>query len=203
MAILPGMNWRSGQRPVILIMLRYLRNVVNLCTDLVRVREAATRLRVLGSTQPLLRTSEFANHGCPRKRGSGPSPPVPTSRWSIRMLGHSSGPMTLDTYGHLFEDRLDEVGDAMDRARKQPRRRSRLHPVAPTDTAVAPVLPEPVSVPNAEAAPISVSAGQDRNSALHPRPDSNRRYRRERAGSWAARRRGPATPDEAGAAPTA
>ncbi len=34
-----------------------------------------------------------------------------------QMLGHSSATMTLDTYGHLFEDRLDEVGDALDAAR--------------------------------------------------------------------------------------
>ena len=34
-----------------------------------------------------------------------------------QMLGHGSASMTLDTYGHLFEDRLDEVGDAMGRAR--------------------------------------------------------------------------------------
>ena len=34
-----------------------------------------------------------------------------------QMLGHASATMTLDTYGHLFEDRLDEIGDAMDRAR--------------------------------------------------------------------------------------
>jgi integrase len=27
-----------------------------------------------------------------------------------QMLGHASATMTLDTYGHLFEDRLDEVG---------------------------------------------------------------------------------------------
>ena len=32
-----------------------------------------------------------------------------------QMLGHGSATMTLDTYGHLFEDRLDEVGAAMDR----------------------------------------------------------------------------------------
>jgi integrase len=112
-----------------------------------------------------------------------------------QMLGHSSATMTLDTYGHLFEDRLDEVGEAMDRARAAAsERRNRLHPVAPFDPAVAPVLPEPVSAKHAEAAPISVSAGQDRKSDLHPRPDSNRRYRRERAGSWAARRRGPTAP---------
>jgi Phage integrase family len=34
-----------------------------------------------------------------------------------QMLGHASAAMTSDTYGHLFEDRLDEVGDALDRAR--------------------------------------------------------------------------------------
>ena len=38
-----------------------------------------------------------------------------------QMLGHSSATMTLDTYGHLFDDRLDDVGDAMDRARAQAR----------------------------------------------------------------------------------
>ena len=67
------------------------------------------------------------------------------------MLGHSSATMTLDTYGHLFDDRLDEVGEAMDRAL------------------------------TAEEAPPSVSAGQGPLSDLYPRPDSNRRYRRERA----------------------
>lgn len=29
------------------------------------------------------------------------------------MLGHASATMTLDVYGHLFPDRLDEVADAM------------------------------------------------------------------------------------------
>jgi integrase len=36
-----------------------------------------------------------------------------------KMLGHASATMTMDTYGHLFENRLDEVGDALDRARQQ------------------------------------------------------------------------------------
>jgi len=31
-----------------------------------------------------------------------------------RMLGHQSAAMTLDVYGHLLEDRLDEVADALD-----------------------------------------------------------------------------------------
>jgi hypothetical protein len=34
-----------------------------------------------------------------------------------QMLGHSSATMTLDTYGHLFTDRLDEVATAMNAAR--------------------------------------------------------------------------------------
>ena len=34
-----------------------------------------------------------------------------------QMLGHASATMTLDLYGHLFYDRLDEVADALDAAR--------------------------------------------------------------------------------------
>ncbi len=34
-----------------------------------------------------------------------------------QMLGHASAAMTLDQYGHLYGDRLDEVADAMDAAR--------------------------------------------------------------------------------------
>ncbi len=46
---------------------------------------------------------------------------------------------------------------------------------------VAPVLPEPDLGENDEGAPSCVSAGQDPLHDLYPRPDSNRRYRRERA----------------------
>jgi hypothetical protein len=95
-----------------------------------------------------------------------------------QMLGHSSATMTLDTYGHLFDDRLDEVGEAMDRARTAAQRRRTTLAVLPR---VAPVLPEPDLGGNAEGAPPSVSAGQGPFSDLYPRPDSNRRYRRERA----------------------
>lgn len=35
------------------------------------------------------------------------------------MLGHATATMTLDRYGHLFPDRLDEVAEAMDAARLQ------------------------------------------------------------------------------------
>jgi integrase len=34
-----------------------------------------------------------------------------------RMLGHKSATLTLDLYGHLFGDQLDEVADALDAAR--------------------------------------------------------------------------------------
>ncbi len=95
-----------------------------------------------------------------------------------QMLGHSSATMTLDTYGHLFDDRLDEVGEAMDRARAAAHRRRDTLKALPR---VAPALPEPDLGGNAEGAPASVSAGQDPFSDLYPRPDSNRRYRRERA----------------------
>jgi len=99
-----------------------------------------------------------------------------------QMLGHGSATMTLDTYGHLFEDRLDEVGDAMDAAREAAReRRAALRPVAPADPAVAPVLPQPDSRENAGGVPASVSAGQGPFSDLYPRRDSNPRYRLERA----------------------
>ena len=92
--------------------------------------------------------------------------------------------MTLDTYGHLFDDRLDEVGEvgevgeATDRARAAAHRRRDTLRALPR---VAPVLPEPDSGGNADEAPPSVSAGQGLLSDLYPRPDSNRRYRRERA----------------------
>jgi len=95
-----------------------------------------------------------------------------------QMLGHASATMTLDTYGHLFEDRLDEVGSALDAARGVAQeRRATLRTVS----AVAPVLPEPSEAGNEEAALPSVSAGQDRFSPLYPRRDSNPRYRLERA----------------------
>jgi integrase len=39
------------------------------------------------------------------------------------MLGHASATMTLDLYGHLYADRLDEVADRMDAAREANRAR--------------------------------------------------------------------------------
>ena len=45
-----------------------------------------------------------------------------------QMLGHGSATMTLATYGHLFEDRLDEVGYAMERPQRSARRLPRCPP---------------------------------------------------------------------------
>ncbi len=95
-----------------------------------------------------------------------------------QMLGHSSATMTLDTYGHLFEDRLDEVGETMDAAREAARPR-RLE--GEMEAGASKSRPNGGEPRNAEAAPAGVSAGQDRFSDLYPRPDSNRRYRLERA----------------------
>lgn len=48
-----------------------------------------------------------------------------------QMLGHKSAPMTLDLYGHLFPDRLDEVADALDAAA-----RADVSPLCPRPTVV-------------------------------------------------------------------
>jgi Phage integrase family len=48
-----------------------------------------------------------------------------------QMLGHASATMTLDTYGHLFEDSFDEVGNAMGAARNASRRRRTLFILSP------------------------------------------------------------------------
>ena len=98
--------------------------------------------------------------------------------------------MTLDTYGHLFEDRLDEVGSAMDAARNAAQqRRGSLRAVPP----VAPVLPQGADDRVDHDDPFGVPAGQYAHRNVHPQRDSNPCYRRERAGSWAARRWGPET----------
>jgi integrase len=106
-----------------------------------------------------------------------------------KMLGHASATMTLDTYGHLFDDRLDEVATAMEAARDSEQAK-RAAPPQPRDLeqsahpAAAPVaisLPWSTSLPHEEDLLISVSAGQEVFFATYPRPDSNRRYRLERA----------------------
>ena len=108
-----------------------------------------------------------------------------------QMLGHASATMTLDTYGHLFEDRLDEVGSAMDAARSAAQQRRGSLRAVPT---VAPVLPQAADDGVDQDDTFGVSAGQDTSNSVHPQRDSNPCYRRERAGSWAARRWGPELP---------
>ena len=75
------------------------------------------------------------------------------------MLGHGSASMTLDTYGHLFENRLDEVADAMDSARTNDRRAAAA--ACSALPAVAPVLPEHDRHRNEKDLLASITAGQD------------------------------------------
>ena len=88
-----------------------------------------------------------------------------------QMLGHSSATMTMDTYGHLFESRLDEVGDALDRARVLAQERSATQG-AGAEVAlpgVAQTLPkEGVSDLTAHRV-ARKAAGQRRNFGWHPR----------------------------------
>ncbi len=86
------------------------------------------------------------------------------------MLGHSSATMTMDTYGHLFHNRLDEVADAMDLARSaaQERARQSADAVAQADPAVARVLPDALVVDLAHLRRNSKTAGQRRNSGGAP-----------------------------------
>jgi len=60
-----------------------------------------------------------------------------------QMRGHSSAAMTMDVYGHLFHDRLDEVADALDNARAEAAEAARkaFSAVATPDSAVAHLLP--------------------------------------------------------------
>ena len=101
------------------------------------------------------------------------------------MLGHASATMTLDTYGHLFEDRLDEVSAAMEAARA-----ARQHRTASTAEKASTT---PITQ-NLREIRVKTRSGlrQRKPSDLHfcrsegllgeyPRPDSNRRYRLERA----------------------
>ena len=108
-----------------------------------------------------------------------------------RMLGHASASMTLDTYGHLFEDRLDEVASAMDAARAAEREKAAASAREVAEDLMTQILashPRPM-------AEIGLGFTESqrpserrfrRSEGLcgwYPRPDSNRRYRRERAAS--------------------
>ncbi|MCU1417597.1 MAG: xerD, partial [Schumannella sp.] len=87
-----------------------------------------------------------------------------------QMLGHASATMTLDTYGHLFANRLDEVADAMDLARTK-HHRDAGREVVPLPR-VARALPETVPDPDAEDPLTGVSAGQ--GVFFHGSPDGIR-----------------------------
>ena len=79
-----------------------------------------------------------------------------------QMLGHSSAAMTMDVYGHLFSDRLDEVADALDTARSEAARSAAA--VANAQNPVAKVLPNADVVDLAAYKAKGKTAGQTPNS---------------------------------------
>ncbi len=87
-----------------------------------------------------------------------------------QMLGHSSATMTMDTYGHLFENRLDEVAEAMDAARSTAR--AAANAVAHADPRVAPLLPQADVIALAEMRRRSKTPGQE--GFCHGSPDGIR-----------------------------
>ncbi len=102
-----------------------------------------------------------------------------------QMLGHASAAMTLDVYGHLFEDRLDEVGTALHDARAAAQEaRSNLAMVDAAGSVAAPARPQTPTADSEEKEEGPSDPrfrSSERPSVVYPRPDSNRRYRLERA----------------------
>jgi len=85
-----------------------------------------------------------------------------------KLLGHASATMTLDTYGHLFEDRLDEVATAMDAARTAERaKRDEAESAANSLSAVANLLPT-ASEPQDGEGPLTAFPQVRRPSTLVP-----------------------------------
>jgi len=71
------------------------------------------------NSDPLRRTVKRGTNrstGPPRSR-SATHNSKPTKKLDHPHIRHKSATMTLDLYGHLFADQLDEVADAMDAAR--------------------------------------------------------------------------------------
>jgi membrane protein involved in colicin uptake len=80
----------------------------------------------------------------------------------VGLPGHSSAAMTMDVYGHLFTDRLDEVADALDNARAAAAKAA--HEAASavaTAQSVAKVLPNAEVVDLAAYKAKGETAGQD------------------------------------------
>ena len=84
-----------------------------------------------------------------------------------QMLGHSSATMTLDTYGHLFDDRLDEVSRALDRARRTVELPARRAPARGYET-VATTSPPPARTRHRVAQTLP-NEGSDTISAPEPK----------------------------------
>ena len=82
-----------------------------------------------------------------------------------QMLGHASATMTMDTYGHLFDNRLDEVADALDRARARTAADEDLWTTTAEEDqilcpGVSPAVPEGEVTDLAEYRSTRISAGQ-------------------------------------------
>lgn len=60
-----------------------------------------------------------------------------------RMVGHASASMTLDVYGHLWDDQLDEVAQKMDAFMEEERARAKRE--EDEEKSAALILPEPVA----------------------------------------------------------
>jgi integrase len=92
-------------------------------------------------------------------------------------LGHSSATMTMDTYGHLFENRLDDIAEALDAARTAARSAAPKTPdpavtadavIAPAGSRVPPVCPPTNLIDLAEVRAKGKTPGQRRNSKGAP-----------------------------------
>ncbi len=97
------------------------------------------------------------------------------------MLGHQSATMTLDLYGHLLADQLDEVADAMDAARAN----GAAQRVAASVTALH--FPHLIGAPARAEGPSGCLPGR-RRTALRLRPTGL-----DRGMAWAGRKQGMST----------
>jgi hypothetical protein len=73
----------------------------------------AERSKGVGEVLSLLLGTAMKDGRLSRDPANGVNrPPVITADWRYqRMLRHTSATMTLDLYGHLYADQLDEVGE--------------------------------------------------------------------------------------------
>jgi hypothetical protein len=81
-----------------------------------------------------------------------------------RQLGHASAAMTLDLYGHLYEDDLDALSEAMDRRYITATTPLQTHPQTPSSDSPAP-LSRPQRAPKGSGAVVELD-GSTRNTLI-------------------------------------